>query len=187
MSYVVGLLIPLGAFTMISWIVYTVVNGLRMWYQQRMLNQFQTKLLERIGSVNELGAFLNTEAGTRFLKGLTTVTEAGSPPQARILRAVQSGAVLATVGIGLYLYGWMTPTVPGEVTNGINAVATILFGIGVEPRDRALLWLAYVEGESHEEIASSLGVGRGGVKVMLFRARRRLRDLLQARGLLVNS
>ena len=131
MSYLVGLLIPLGAFTMISWIVYTVVNGLRMWYQQRMLNQFQTKLLERIGSVNELGAFLNTEAGTRFLKGLTTVTEAGSPPQARILRAVQSGAVLATVGIGLYLYGWMTPTVPGEVTNGINAVATILFGIGV--------------------------------------------------------
>jgi len=57
----------------------------------------------------------------------------------------------------------------------------------LKPRDRALLWLAYVEGESHEEIASSLGVGRRGVKVMLFRARRRLRDLLQARGLLVNS
>jgi RNA polymerase sigma-70 factor (ECF subfamily) len=57
----------------------------------------------------------------------------------------------------------------------------------LKPRDRALLWLAYVEGESHEEIASSLGVGRRGVRVMLFRARRRLRDLLQARGLLVNS
>jgi RNA polymerase sigma-70 factor (ECF subfamily) len=56
----------------------------------------------------------------------------------------------------------------------------------LKPRERALLWLAYVEGESHEEIASSLGVGRRGVKVMLFRARRRLRDLLQARGLLVN-
>jgi RNA polymerase sigma-70 factor (ECF subfamily) len=56
----------------------------------------------------------------------------------------------------------------------------------LKPRDRALLWLAYVEGESHEEIASSLGVGRRGVKVMLFRARRRLRDLMQARGLLVN-
>ena len=56
----------------------------------------------------------------------------------------------------------------------------------LKSRDRALLWLAYVEGESHAEIASSLGVGRNGVKVMLFRARRRLRDLLQARGLLVN-
>ena len=57
----------------------------------------------------------------------------------------------------------------------------------LKSRDRALLWLAYVEGESHEEIAASLGVGRRGVKVMLFRARRRLRDLLQARGLLVSS
>ena len=57
----------------------------------------------------------------------------------------------------------------------------------LKARDRALLWLAYVEGESHEEIAASLGVGRRGVKVMLFRARRRLRDLLQARGLLVSS
>ncbi|HTI42198.1 MAG TPA: sigma-70 family RNA polymerase sigma factor [Vicinamibacterales bacterium] len=57
----------------------------------------------------------------------------------------------------------------------------------LKPRDRALLWLAYVEGESHEEIAASLGVGRRGVRVMLFRARRRLRDLLQARGIPVNS
>ena len=57
----------------------------------------------------------------------------------------------------------------------------------LNPRDRALLWLAYVEGESHEEIAASLGVGRRGVRVMLFRARRRLRDLLHARGILMNS
>jgi RNA polymerase sigma-70 factor (ECF subfamily) len=64
------------------------------------------------------------------------------------------------------------------------AVATTFAEL--KPRDRALLWLAYVEGESHEEIASSLGVRPGGVKVMLFRARRRLRDLLQARGLVVN-
>jgi len=54
-------------------------------------------------------------------------------------------------------------------------------------RDRALLWLAYVEGESHEEIATSLGVGRRSIKVMLFRARHRLRELLIARGMLVKS
>ena len=50
-------------------------------------------------------------------------------------------------------------------------------------RERALLWLAYVEGESHDAIATSLGVGRGSIKVMLFRAKRRLRDLLTVRGL----
>jgi RNA polymerase sigma-70 factor, ECF subfamily len=50
-------------------------------------------------------------------------------------------------------------------------------------RERALLWLAYVEGESHDEIATALGVGARSVKVLLFRAKRRLRDLLIAKGL----
>ena len=54
----------------------------------------------------------------------------------------------------------------------------------LKPRERTLLWLAYVEGESHEEIAASLGVGRRSVKVMLIRAKRHLQDLLQARGIL---
>ena len=126
-----GILIPLGAFVMVSWIVYTTVNGFRWWHQQRMLSQFQTKLLDRIGSVSELGAFLNTEPGARFLKGLTTVHESEVGPHVRILRAVQTGAVLAALGTGLYLYGWLTPTLRNDVTNAINAIATIFFGIGV--------------------------------------------------------
>ena len=56
-----------------------------------------------------------------------------------------------------------------------------IFGL-LQPRERALLWLAYVEQEDHTEIAQSLGVSRGSVKVLLSRARARLRDLLGARG-----
>lgn len=47
-------------------------------------------------------------------------------------------------------------------------------------RERALLWLAYVEGHTHTEIAEALGVNRLSVRVLLFRARRHLRDLLAA-------
>jgi RNA polymerase sigma-70 factor (ECF subfamily) len=50
----------------------------------------------------------------------------------------------------------------------------------LRPRDRALLWLAYVEGLSHEEIGRALTLARGSVKVMLSRARGRLRDVLRA-------
>ena len=52
----------------------------------------------------------------------------------------------------------------------------------LKPRERALLWLAYVEGDTHADIAESLRLGRGSIKVMLSRARARLRDLLTARG-----
>ena len=55
------------------------------------------------------------------------------------------------------------------------------------PRARALLWLAYVEGQSHEEIATSLGLARRSVKVLLFRARRRLRDLLESVGMVTRA
>jgi RNA polymerase sigma-70 factor (ECF subfamily) len=52
----------------------------------------------------------------------------------------------------------------------------------LKPRERALLWLAYVEGESHQDIAAALGLSRGSIKVLLSRARGRLRDLLVAKG-----
>ena len=53
----------------------------------------------------------------------------------------------------------------------------------LKPRDRALLWLAYVEEHNHQEIASALGIARGSVKVLLSRARSKLRKLLVTKGL----
>jgi RNA polymerase sigma-70 factor (ECF subfamily) len=48
----------------------------------------------------------------------------------------------------------------------------------LKPRERALLWLAYAQGSSHKEIAESLGLRTASVKLLLFRARRRLAALL---------
>jgi RNA polymerase sigma-70 factor, ECF subfamily len=48
----------------------------------------------------------------------------------------------------------------------------------LKPRERELLWLAYVEGSSHNEIADYTGLRAGSIRMLLFRARRRLIDLL---------
>ncbi len=53
----------------------------------------------------------------------------------------------------------------------------------IGPRDRQMLWLAYVEGASHDEIAEVLGIRSASVRSMLFRARKRLADELHSRGL----
>jgi RNA polymerase sigma-70 factor, ECF subfamily len=50
----------------------------------------------------------------------------------------------------------------------------------LKPRERALLWLAYAQEHAHSEIAATLGVRTGSVKLLLFRARRRLASLLRA-------
>jgi RNA polymerase sigma-70 factor (ECF subfamily) len=53
----------------------------------------------------------------------------------------------------------------------------------LKPRERALLWLAYVEESGHDEIAASLGLAPKSVRVLLFRARRKLASLLRQRGI----
>jgi RNA polymerase sigma-70 factor (ECF subfamily) len=52
----------------------------------------------------------------------------------------------------------------------------------LKPRERSLLWLAYAEGSSHREIAATLGVKLASVKLLLFRARRKLAAMLTVPG-----
>jgi RNA polymerase sigma-70 factor, ECF subfamily len=54
-------------------------------------------------------------------------------------------------------------------------------------QDRAVLWLAHVEQLSHREIAAILGLREKSIKVILFRARGRAKDLLQKAGWGVGS
>jgi len=49
------------------------------------------------------------------------------------------------------------------------------------PRQRSLLWLAYAQGCSHEEIARLLGLKTASMKALLHRARRRLAVLMGGR------
>ena len=44
----------------------------------------------------------------------------------------------------------------------------------LRPRDRQLLWLAYAEGYSHREIAEITGLASAGIRLLLFRARRKI-------------
>jgi RNA polymerase sigma-70 factor (ECF subfamily) len=49
----------------------------------------------------------------------------------------------------------------------------------LKPREREMLWLAYGQGSTHREIAAVLGVQAGSIKMLLFRARRRLASLMR--------
>src|SRR5687768_3185798 len=45
-------------------------------------------------------------------------------------------------------------------------------------RERQMVWLAYGQGSTHEEIAGALGLKTGSIKPLLFRARRKLARIL---------
>jgi len=48
----------------------------------------------------------------------------------------------------------------------------------LRPQEREILWLAYVEGSSHREIAEVVGLKAASIRLLLFRARRKLLRLL---------
>jgi RNA polymerase sigma-70 factor (ECF subfamily) len=52
----------------------------------------------------------------------------------------------------------------------------------LRPRDRQILWLAYAEGYSHREIAQITGLASTGIRILLFRARRKIATLLAVQG-----
>ena len=47
-------------------------------------------------------------------------------------------------------------------------------------RERELVWLAYGQGSSHQEIAGTLGLKTGSIKPLLFRAKRKLARILRS-------
>jgi len=52
----------------------------------------------------------------------------------------------------------------------------------LKPKESMLLWLAYVEGMDHAEIAAATGLGRLSVRTLLKRARRRAQQFLRPEG-----
>ena len=49
----------------------------------------------------------------------------------------------------------------------------------LKARERELLWLAYVEGMSHAEIAAATGLGVMSIRILLYRARQKASQLLR--------
>jgi RNA polymerase sigma-70 factor (ECF subfamily) len=49
----------------------------------------------------------------------------------------------------------------------------------LKPRERQLLWLAYVEGSSHKDIGGVTGLRVGSIRLLLLRARKKLAAALR--------
>jgi RNA polymerase sigma-70 factor, ECF subfamily len=67
------------------------------------------------------------------------------------------------------------PALDASLNNSIDIRAMLH---ALKPRERELLWLAYVEGMDHAEISSATGLNRLSVRTLLFRARNKAKQLL---------
>ena len=89
------LIIPL-VFSFI--IVLLILAAIDRWRRENHRLELQKSILERVGSVKDLGEFLTTEQGERFLG---TLAAPQFRPQLRSLSAIGTGIVFLVVGVFL--------------------------------------------------------------------------------------
>ena len=135
--------------------------------------------LVRLGATAALAEDLAQEA---FVKWLNHAHSPDAPGQAR--------AFLFTAATRLLIDRWRRERrfVPWDETTPVQSVAPPEDGLisggawaALTPRERQLLWLAYAEEFDHAEIADITGLAPDSIKVLLSRARTRLKTGLTPR------
>ena len=116
----IPILLGLGFFGMIAWIVFVIVDGNRRKERLKVFTDFHSKLIDRMGSSTEFATFLQSDGGRRFLDSLSV--EKGHPAN-RILNAVQAGLVLAALGVG-FIRGRERMAVSTSVASTTNGTST---------------------------------------------------------------
>jgi hypothetical protein len=102
LEFLVPMFASLGFFALIAWIVFVFVDGKRRREQLKVMSEFNAKLLERMGSTAEFGAFLETDGGKRFMKSLTVE---GPSAKTRMLGSTQTGIVCTAIGVAMLILG----------------------------------------------------------------------------------
>lgn len=87
-------------FTMVAFIFWIVVTGWQRRHHVKLMTDFNSRLLERIGSVKDFSDFLQTDGGVKLVDNLRIERGTGRTEQG-ILRAIQIGIVLVMLGLGL--------------------------------------------------------------------------------------
>jgi len=120
------------AMGLLIWLIRTLVDYRRWNRLTRNQTEFHTKLMDRFTANNDLLAYIESPAGSRFLQSTPIALDAGprSPgaPFGRILWSVQGGVVLIAGGIGLWV---VSGRVADDASQPLHALAVIGIALGL--------------------------------------------------------
>ena len=121
----------IGLASVFIWLVKTIVDHRRWLRTSKVQVEMHTKLLDRLTTNEDLMAYAQSPAGSRFLESTPISLEAesrASAPVARIIWSMQAGIVLMALGGGLL---WVQKDAIEEVRQGISVIQAIVGSVGV--------------------------------------------------------
>jgi len=117
----------------LGWVIKYVVDHRRWLRTTKTQSDVHAKLLERMTSNDDLKAYMDSEAGQRFLQASPLALESAShqavgAPFSRILWSVQVGVVMTALGIGFLI---VRRGLDPEVAQMVGAWGTLSIALGV--------------------------------------------------------
>ena len=121
-------------FLCVGWIVWIVANNRRRGKVAEVQAQMQAKLFEKFGSSQEMIAYLNSEAGAKFLESASIEH---TRPIGRVLGSIQAGLILFFLGIAMLIVRFTMPSggwnavEQAQNAHGLLAVSLVLLALGI--------------------------------------------------------
>jgi len=114
---------------MFSWLVWMIFSTFRRYKIAKLQADVQSRLLEKVGSGQELLAYAQTDAGRQMLESLKVERVVSQVPYGKILGALQAGIVLFFFGGGmLWLRGHLSSS---QSSDGFTVLGTLCIALGL--------------------------------------------------------
>jgi len=113
------------------WLIKTIVDHRRWLRTSKVQVEMHSKLLDRLTTNEDLMAYAQSPAGSRFLESAPIALDAeirASAPVGRIIWSMQAGIVLMAVGGGLL---FVQKDAIDEVRQAIGVIQAIAASVGV--------------------------------------------------------
>jgi hypothetical protein len=132
MRYVMPFLVFLVLTSVVLWLVRVALDN-RRWYRMvKVQTEIHTKLLDRFTANEDMVAYMQSEAGKRFLESPRfdiQPQQAAAFPYGRILWSAQVGLIAATVGGGLLFLRGRVPH-DGDVPLLVFGTLALMIALG---------------------------------------------------------
>jgi hypothetical protein len=127
-----GFLTVGAAIGLLTWVIRSIINHRRWIKSSQVQAEVHTKLMDRLGTNEELLAYIQSPAGRRFLEAAPMRPEPESPvtnaPVGAILWSMMAGIVLSTVGVGFRV---AASSIADDVQRAFTVVGIILLSLGI--------------------------------------------------------
>ena len=121
------ILVPAIVFGTIGWVIKTIATNIRQSHGARAVADLHSKLLDKCAGSQDLIAYLESDAGRKFLESATLER---ANPAGRILNALQAGFVLGLVGIAELTVRGLEPDINAERFLLVTGAVVLAIGVG---------------------------------------------------------